>query len=365
MELTIYILISLIALVIVKDIYLLIRITWFFRKPPDATESPFVSVLVAVRNEAGNIRDCLHALIKQNYPTGKIEILVGNDDSEDDTLAIANEMAREIPIVTVIDIKKLVVKAPGKMNVLVQLIEIAKGDIYLFTDGDTQVGVNWVATMSATLQSGYGVVTGTTLMKKRNIFERFQYLDWLQAQAMVKVLEDEGVRVTSLGNNMGVSKEAYDAVGGFRGVPFSITEDYELYQSIIGKGFKPIHIYNKNSIAISLPMTTIGSLLEQRKRWMYGVVRLPFIIIFFLLLNALFIPLLILLLFSNPVIGLLIGGIRVLVSSIFHYKLERLLGEKGSSLWLIPFEFYQSVVNLTTLIYFLLPVKARWKGRSF
>ena len=46
---------------------------------------PFVSILIAARNEEKNILSCLTALSRLNYPKDKYEVLVGNDGSEDNT----------------------------------------------------------------------------------------------------------------------------------------------------------------------------------------------------------------------------------------------------------------------------------------
>src|SRR5687767_10374493 len=49
---------------------------------------PFVSVLIAARNEAANILGCLQSIESLDYPIDKLEILIGNDDSEDQTRTI-------------------------------------------------------------------------------------------------------------------------------------------------------------------------------------------------------------------------------------------------------------------------------------
>ena len=362
----IYVLVVCMVATIVKDIFLLYN-TFRFLRPGvnQERELPVVSVLVAARNEEATIERCLSSLSAQQYPSEKIEILVGNDASDDNTLKVARRFATTDSRIQVFDIDKLVVEDYGKMNVLVQLIQHAKGEVYLFTDADTQLNPEWTSCLVNVLQSGVGVVTGVSLMHALRPFEKFQYLDWLQAQAMVKVLEDRGTRVTSLGNNMGVTKAAYESVGGFHGVPFSITEDYELYCAIIDKGYTPRHVYTPQALGFTLPMPSFGALLEQRKRWMFGVIKLPVPIIVFLLLNALFIPVLVLLTYQVPLVGLILGLTRLVVLLLFVEKLQRLLRSALSPFWLIPFEFYQSLINLSSLIYFLLPLDATWKGRKF
>ena len=54
---------------------------------------PFVSIIVAARNEEKNIGICLESLLKQNYPVDKYEIIVVDDHSEDDTSTICTSFS--------------------------------------------------------------------------------------------------------------------------------------------------------------------------------------------------------------------------------------------------------------------------------
>src|SRR5688500_1606136 len=44
-----------------------------------------VSILIAARNEAENIITCLQSITRLNYPSHLIEVLIGDDNSSDDT----------------------------------------------------------------------------------------------------------------------------------------------------------------------------------------------------------------------------------------------------------------------------------------
>jgi glycosyltransferase involved in cell wall biosynthesis len=50
---------------------------------------PRLSVVVAARNEAGCIGDCLDALLAQDVAAGTLEVLVVDDASTDETAALA------------------------------------------------------------------------------------------------------------------------------------------------------------------------------------------------------------------------------------------------------------------------------------
>ncbi len=68
----------------------------------DKTDCPLVSVVVPCRNEGNYVRACLSALLAQEYPTERTEILLVDGLSTDGTREIAEEYAREHPSVRVL-----------------------------------------------------------------------------------------------------------------------------------------------------------------------------------------------------------------------------------------------------------------------
>ena len=71
--------------------------------PPNS--APFISVVVAAKDEADNIGSCLRSVLAQDYPA--FEVIVSNDRSEDDTRAIVERIAAEDPRVQLINIEHL------------------------------------------------------------------------------------------------------------------------------------------------------------------------------------------------------------------------------------------------------------------
>src|SRR5688572_28841909 len=52
---------------------------------------PSVSIIIPVRNESENIKQCLESIFKQNYPEDLLEVVVIDDYSTDTTLQLAKE----------------------------------------------------------------------------------------------------------------------------------------------------------------------------------------------------------------------------------------------------------------------------------
>ncbi len=134
------------------------------RKFPKIKEEDFPSatVIVAARNEADNIQRCINSLDKLIYPEGKLEIILVDDKSTDDTGKIIDEFIsgknKFKKIVTQKEIGKLI----GKMNALANAIDIAKGEIILTTDADCEVHPKWAYTIASYYQKDVAIVNGFT-----------------------------------------------------------------------------------------------------------------------------------------------------------------------------------------------------------
>ncbi len=98
-----------------------------------------ISILLAVRNEEKNILRCLSALAEQDYPINDMEILIGNDQSEDRSKELILDFIKEKPHFKLIDIQGNMGTAKGKGNVIAHLAHQAKGDYFLITDADVAV----------------------------------------------------------------------------------------------------------------------------------------------------------------------------------------------------------------------------------
>src|SRR3989338_6684417 len=107
-----YFLIQLFLIFFFLVIYFLIQIflIFFILKPekPSPTikkeKVPFVSILVAARNEEKNILNCLKSLSNQDCPSDRFEILIGSDRSTDKTLEILKSYSKPSITVRIFDI---------------------------------------------------------------------------------------------------------------------------------------------------------------------------------------------------------------------------------------------------------------------
>ena len=103
----------------------------------NVTGAPFVSILIPARNEEENIGALLKQLSQLKY--GKLEIIVYNDHSTDNTESIVTQwVAKQAPI-KIMNGAELPQGWLGKNHACHQLAGQAKGDILLFLDADVSV----------------------------------------------------------------------------------------------------------------------------------------------------------------------------------------------------------------------------------
>ena len=128
---------------------------------------PYVSVVVAVRNEENFIEECLKGLASQTYPTNRFEVLVVDDNSEDKTPEIVARIASHHKHIRCLSVGNGFPKMVAKKRPLSVGIQEAQGEIILTTDADCQVPANWISGTVACFEPDVGVVIGFSQIKKK------------------------------------------------------------------------------------------------------------------------------------------------------------------------------------------------------
>lgn len=325
-----------------------------------------VSVLVAARNEENNIERCLRSLHELDFPKENIEIIIGDDDSDDLTEELIAGYIWDKPQFKCIKITKQVAGLKGKANVLAQLAHEAKGDYLFYCDADIFVAPTWAAEMLAHFKPETGLVVGITRMKKHTHFlADCLSMEWLFALTVTRFFSLFKIPITGMGNNMAVTREAYFKIGGYEKIGFSIVEDYALFMAIVGAGYDFRMAYKPEIISISEPMNTFSELLKQRKRWMHGVMQSFWVTRLSLFVSSLIVPILMLMSIWFPIH--LLRGIGQYYLLITIISLLAVFMLKQYDLWkaALLFWFYMVSIGLIMLVNYYLPSKTIWKGREY
>jgi cellulose synthase/poly-beta-1,6-N-acetylglucosamine synthase-like glycosyltransferase len=273
MEIILYIIFS---FLLIEHIFLFIGLTRNLKKPSIISnipsELPFVSVIVAARNEEKVIESCIRSLIKLNYNKEKLEIILVNDRSTDETGNIMQKYltsgSSHIKYFEIIETKS---KLKGKANALSQALKIAKGEFVFTTDADCEVKPTWINEMLKYYDDKTGVVSSYSIMKPIGINAGIQSLDWIYLLSIASGSFGLDKPISCVGNNMSYRRKAYDEVGGYENIKFSVTEDFMLLQTIHSKtNWEMKFPIDCDCLNWTLPCIGFMELYRQKKRWTKG-----------------------------------------------------------------------------------------------
>lgn len=120
---------------------------------------PFVSVVVATRNEERYIATCLRSLLQCRYPVDRWEIVVADGMSDDRTRAEIAGVARETPVrITVVDNPRRI--TPVAFNLA---IGASEGEVVIIVGAHAEIGPEFVANAVEVLADTGGDVVGGPL----------------------------------------------------------------------------------------------------------------------------------------------------------------------------------------------------------
>jgi cellulose synthase/poly-beta-1,6-N-acetylglucosamine synthase-like glycosyltransferase len=223
-----------------------------------------VSVVVPCRNEEHNISSLLDSLSIQNYPTGLFEIIVVNDNSTDKTFEIAtnHEGIQKIRVVNNESI--------GKKSAIRTGISISEGDLIITTDADCQMGENWIRVIASFYKEHNPdmIICPVKLETGSGFLRSFQELEFLSLQGVTAGSALTGKPIMCNGANLAFSKEMYLRHSNSIHDEISSGDDIFLLHSLKSeKNSKICWIESPEAIVTTKASATIGSFLQQRKRW--------------------------------------------------------------------------------------------------
>jgi cellulose synthase/poly-beta-1,6-N-acetylglucosamine synthase-like glycosyltransferase len=361
--------------ILVLSIYLIIQFGVMFglfvykkKEFVELDSYPFISLLIAARNEEDKIEDCLKSIAALNYPSDCIEVLVGNDASTDQTQFVIERFIannKNFKLINLDGTENPTTK--GKARVLATLAQHAKGDYFLITDADVEVGPLWAkGLISEMIQNQLHLLGGTTHVKATSKFEQYQQVDWFYFMGIINVVDSLNYPLTMVGNNMAISAEAYRKVGGYETIPFSITEDYALFNAVRKEGFKTAQIFNQETLVRTRAIDSVIGILKQRKRWLKGGWSLPFIYRMMMFVLGAWYFTLPLLFILNWKLGLFFFLVKIVLQLLQLLKMYRLIRLKPQHYFAIfTYDLYLFFIMPAISLYFVLPFANTWKGRRY
>lgn len=233
------------------------------------SKRPKVSVIVPARNEEANLRTCLESLVRQKEMD--FEVIVVDDASTDSTRQIASSF----PGVRILEARPLPSGWSGKANALFCGARVANGDWLLFTDADT-------VHLSGSLARAIAEADrrGASLLS----YSPEQEVDSLSEKAVMPVIfaelaatyrpslvsDPRSPAAAANGQYLLISREAYDAVGGWAAVSKDLLEDVAMARAVKASGRKLVFRYGPDAVRTHM----YRSFQQLREGWTKNLVLL-------------------------------------------------------------------------------------------
>lgn len=198
-------------------------------------EFPLVSVIIPVRDQPGDLGECLESLANLDYPGDRLEIIVVDDGSRKHVADIITS-----PGITFIRHDET--QGPATCRNIGA--KKAHGDILAFLDADCMAGENWLKEIIPFFKTtGAGAVGGyVDGYYKDSLLAKYEEVS--SSLNMGKRLLLEGKTESSFyvpTANMLVTREAFEAAGGFQ-VGMYVGEDVDFCWRLRNLGYTLLYV---------------------------------------------------------------------------------------------------------------------------
>lgn len=229
---------------------------------------PAVSILIAAYNESASIVDTITSIHLQNYP-GRLEVIVINDGSRDDTALLVAKQLETYPWLKLIDLKQ----NGGKAEALNRGLALATADLVLTVDADSYLFRGALQNITERyLQDppNTKAVCGTVLVRnsRLNWITRAQEWDYFHGISAIKRAQSlfQGTLVAQGAFSL-YDRQVLRELGGWSDC---VGEDIVLTWAILRAGHRVGH--SEQACVFTNAPDTLIQFVRQRLRWSRGMV---------------------------------------------------------------------------------------------
>jgi len=256
-------------------IYSVILVSGIGHDTPESSDKYRVSLIIPARNEENDLKRCFWSIALLDYPQNKLQVILVDHGSSDDTLKLMHEFASTAKFRTEIVEVDYQEGESCKSQALREGIKLADGEIFAFIDAETGFGPEWLKGMVGLLEDGYDMGGGAVYIENGSSFKEMQKYDWLFIASIGAGFAGLARPQSVFGKNMVIKRNLYEKSGGFSQNKVW-TEDLELVnrcRRVKGRiGFSMSEKCGVYSIAAD----SWKSFFRQRIRWLKGGVKIGF-----------------------------------------------------------------------------------------
>ena len=229
---------------------------------------PLFSVIVPAYNEEKSIKETLQSIINLEYPKDKLDIIVVNDGSTDNTKEIVKDFIQKNQDhhITLINQKN-----QGKGRAMNVGLEIAKGEFFACLDADSFVSSNAIKEMLPYFEENEKVAAVCPILKVKKPESVLQKIQWCEyiINMFYKFLNSkiDCIHVTP-GPFSVYRTVVIKNIGGFD--EKTITEDLEIAMRLQKYQYKIVQTFD--TMVETVAPNSWKTLFRQRIRWYKGSV---------------------------------------------------------------------------------------------
>ena len=240
------------------------------KDPLNVPDLPHVTILIPAHNEERVIERTVRCLLRLDYPSDRLEILVIDDASTDTTPQVLDRLAQEDRRVRVLHRVKPE-GGRGKAAALNAALKMTENEFIGIYDADNCPEPDALKILIAQFRRRpeLGAVMGRfrTGNRKQNLLTRFINIEGLGFQGIMQAGRWQLLGVSSLsGTNYVIRRSALEHIGGWD--VEALAEDAELSVRMYQYGYRIA--YTPNSVSWEQEPETLKVWLKQRTRWARG-----------------------------------------------------------------------------------------------
>jgi GT2 family glycosyltransferase len=144
------------------------------------------TVIFSSYNGAERLRRTLDSLVSQDLPRDRWELLAVDNNSTDDTFAVLMSYRGRLPIIP------LSHPVPGKSGALNAALDMARGELVVFTDDDIEADPRWLSALvaCARAQPDFGIFGGRIVPDWERDPRGLRFLQWIPMGSTFAVVDE-------------------------------------------------------------------------------------------------------------------------------------------------------------------------------
>lgn len=332
----------------------------------DQVSLPFISVIIAARNEEINIGTCVRSILNQTYPLTKFELIITDDHSTDKTVEVIHSFKDErIRVLHLSDFAEDGELNSHKKKSIETAIGFAKGEMIVTTDADCIAQKRWLETLGNFYSKESPVFVAMPVKFEnpkdsdsffKKFFKIFQSLDFMSLQGITATSVSKRNFAMCNGANLAYTKNVFFEVEGFKNIDQQASGDDMLLMQKIQKKYpnETVFLKSKEVIVSTKPAENLKEFFNQRIRWAsktnsYTNKKIILVLLLVYCLNAWLLLLGIVSIFNLNVFYLFIISLllKTFVELLFLYPVARFFGNQQQLPWFLfsqPFHIIYTVI---------------------